>query len=164
MSPYKVGVTQIALAAVPVYLAVAPLSLGQTAGAQPAVKAQPSEPFDAVADTRRRAEAGDARAQRELGELYEWGHGLVTPNANEALKWSRRAVAQGNAEAHLCLGIALLLGRGGELDIADVLDLPIKARHGQRVRREDYHGPAGALRLIEHFEALIPNFSPEEQE
>ena len=55
------------------------------------------------------AEAGDARAQFRLGEIYEEGRG-VTPDAERAVACYRRAAQQNNVEAQLALGVLYALG------------------------------------------------------
>jgi hypothetical protein len=45
------------------------------------------------------AQAGNADAQNNLAVIYRMGYG-VTQNFTEAVKWFRRAAAQGNAQAH----------------------------------------------------------------
>jgi len=46
----------------------------------------------------KKAEAGDATAQYDLGECYHWGKG-VTYDEQEAVKWFTKAAEQGNAVA-----------------------------------------------------------------
>jgi TonB family protein len=57
------------------------------------------------------AEQGVARAQNNLGVLYENGKG-VRQDFNEALKWYRLAAEQGYAGAWNNLGLIYALGRG----------------------------------------------------
>jgi TPR repeat protein len=63
-----------------------------------------------VRELKPKAEAGDARAQDRLGDLYEWGHG-VEQDHDAAFEWHRRAFQQrllaakrGDAEAQWQLG------------------------------------------------------------
>ena len=60
---------------------------------------------------RTKAEAGDARAQRELGRMYAKGLG-VPESYTEAGKWYRKAAEQGNAEAQLALAELHEAGQG----------------------------------------------------
>ena len=57
------------------------------------------------------AEQGIARAQNNLGVIYENGQG-VPRNVVEAMKWYRRAAEQGYAGAQNNLGLIYALGRG----------------------------------------------------
>lgn len=58
------------------------------------------------------AEQGDARAQNNLGVMYENGKG-VAQDGNEAIHWYRRAAVQGYSGAQYDLGLAYAIGRGG---------------------------------------------------
>jgi hypothetical protein len=58
------------------------------------------------------AEQGNARAQNNLGVMYENGKG-VSQNINEAVKWYRLAAEQGYAGAQNNLGLIYAIGRGG---------------------------------------------------
>lgn len=60
---------------------------------------------------RRRAEAGDARAQLALGEAYDDGKG-VSQNKAEAARWFRLAAEQGESYAQWRLGALYELGEG----------------------------------------------------
>jgi TPR repeat protein len=57
------------------------------------------------------AQAGDAKAQFELGQMYEDGRG-VTQDDELAATWFRKAADQGNAGAQNSLGIMYSQGRG----------------------------------------------------
>lgn len=63
-------------------------------------------------DIQRRAEAGDAKAQNELGVAYRLGDG-VPRNKQEAVKWYRKAAMQGYADGLFNLGISYYNGDGG---------------------------------------------------
>ena len=58
------------------------------------------------------AEQGDAEAQAALGRLYGTGTGAEQDYV-EALRWFRRAAAQGVADAEYALGVWYVDGRGG---------------------------------------------------
>jgi TPR repeat protein len=60
-----------------------------------------------------KAEAGDAKAQLQLGAAYEDGNG-VHQNDEQAVNWYRKTAEQGDAEAQNDLGIMYSLGRGVE--------------------------------------------------
>jgi TPR repeat protein len=55
---------------------------------------------------------GDADAQEKLGSLYAEGYS-IDKNEKEAVKWWKKAAAQGNAAAQYELGIAYHEGSGG---------------------------------------------------
>ena len=58
-----------------------------------------------------KAEAGDAEAQFQLGQMYALGHGFKQ-NFNSAIEWYEKAAAQGNAKARTALGILYYYGVG----------------------------------------------------
>ena len=60
---------------------------------------------------RQLAEAGDAVAQRQLGNLYRNGAGVAQSDA-EAIAWYRQAAAQGDLVAHYNLGVMYDNGYG----------------------------------------------------
>ena len=64
---------------------------------------------------KRLAEFGDARAQNDIGYLYEHGLG-VSQNAAEAFRWYRAAAETGLAPAQNNLGLAYLNGVGTRPD------------------------------------------------
>ena len=53
---------------------------------------------DVFAATKKKAEAGDAEAQSNLGTMYILGE-VVPRDTAEAVKWLRKAADQGNARA-----------------------------------------------------------------
>lgn len=65
-------------------------AFGQTTVAQDAAK---------LTSLRQRAEAGDPKAQFELGFMYEYGTGAARRDPAEALKWYHRASEQGDVDA-----------------------------------------------------------------
>ena len=60
-----------------------------------------------------KAEAGDAEAQFQLGQMYALGHGFKQ-NFNSAIEWYEKAAAQGNAKARTALGMLYFYGAGVE--------------------------------------------------
>lgn len=68
------------------------------------------------------AEAGDAEAQVNVGEIFERGHG-GTPNYTAAALWYRKAAEQGNARAQYNLGTLYEQGLGVEKDMTQALNL-----------------------------------------
>lgn len=64
------------------------------------------------------AEKGDARAQFELGYMYERGKGIPQDYA-ESLSWFRKSAAQGNASAQFYLGQRYDIGNGVPQDYTE---------------------------------------------
>jgi hypothetical protein len=64
---------------------------------------------------RKAAEQGYAKAQSELGTMYEEGNG-VTQDFDEAVSWYRKAADQGYAPAQINLGMAYSKGLGVQQD------------------------------------------------
>ena len=57
------------------------------------------------------AEPGDAKAQYNLGVMYDRGQGVVQ-DYKEAMKWYRKAAEQGDAKAQFGLGLMYAIGYG----------------------------------------------------
>ena len=74
---------------------------------------------------RKKAEAGDAEAQIELGNRY-FGGKNITKNEKEAMKWFGKAAEQNNPEGECMLGIAYL-DRGDKEDLVKAEDFFLKA-------------------------------------
>jgi len=75
-----------------------------------------------VEDLRKKAEAGDAKAQIELGMLYLDGKG-VRKDAVEGVTWLRMAADQGDARGQVELGLAYATGTGVSKDVEKAFDL-----------------------------------------
>ncbi len=75
------------------------------------------------------AEAGNAEAQRAIGELYVRGRG-VGQDYKEAARWYRKAAEQGNTDAQFALGGLYDRGRGVEKDRVEGGDWYRKAAVG----------------------------------
>ena len=65
------------------------------------------------------AQAGNARAQKKLGDLCRIGDNLTKQDCVEAIRWYRLAAEQGNAEAQNDLGVMHLNGMGVREDAAE---------------------------------------------
>jgi TPR repeat protein len=65
-----------------------------------------------IAALKKRAEAGDPKAQVQLGTAYASGDGVTEDDA-EAVKWFRRAADQADAAGEYFLGEMYATGRGG---------------------------------------------------
>jgi hypothetical protein len=76
-----------------------------------------------LASVRQRAEAGDAKAQAELGLTYEYGFGGAQRDLSEALKWYRRAAEQGDGSAEYALARMYFEGRGVEKNYSEAARL-----------------------------------------
>ncbi len=72
----------------------------------------------AFAEWMKLAQAGDAAAQRNIGQMYRLGQG-VAQNDAEAVKWYRKAAEQGLSRAQANLGMMYLLGRGTKQDYTE---------------------------------------------
>src|SRR5579862_8228042 len=69
---------------------------------------------------KRAAEQGDAKAQVELGGLYQVGWG-VPPDDERAASWFRKAAEQGSAEGAMYLGALYERGDGVTKDHAEAV-------------------------------------------
>ena len=74
-----------------------------------------------LAETRKKAEAGDAQAQLELGVAHDSGRGVPKDSA-EAVKWYRKAAEQGYAKAQNNLGVAYSFGDGVPISHAEAVN------------------------------------------
>jgi len=73
--------------------------------------AENSKPEACITELVKKAEAGDARAQRDLGLCYSKGTG-VPMDEKEAVKWYRRSAERGDAMAQCLYGVCLSKGNG----------------------------------------------------
>ena len=71
----------------------------------PDVTAKKLTPEEQFRDTKKKAEAGDAKAQSILGLMY-YGGRFVPQDYMEALKWLTLAAQQGDAEAQFYIGVS----------------------------------------------------------
>ena len=79
-----------------------------------------------VADTRARAERGEAEAQFTLGRMYLDGEGVPQDHV-QSVAWFRKAAAQGHAKAQNNLGMAFTRGLGVPKDEAQAVEWYRKA-------------------------------------
>ncbi len=82
-----------------------------------------------IEETKRRAEAGDAVAQCNLGIFYFFGQG-VRRDVVESTKWYRRAAEQGDVQAQYNLGIAFDRGHGVAPDSSEAFRWFLAAAEG----------------------------------
>ena len=93
------------------------------------------------------AEGGDAKAQFNLGLLYETGRGVAEDTA-QAAAWYERAALQGVTQAQFNLALLHQTGRGVEKDGTEALYwLEVAARHGEGA--EQAQAADAAARLAE---------------
>ena len=86
-----------------------------TTPAIPAVTANKLTPEEKFAETKIKAEAGDAEAQSNLGSAYYNGEGVST-DYFKAFEWYQKAAIQGQVSAQYKLGLMYSLGRGVDKD------------------------------------------------
>lgn len=72
-----------------------------------------------IAGLRRLANAGDAVAQKNLGDAYRYAIGTRPGDAAGAVQWYRRSAEQGYAPAQTTLGVMYSSGEGVEPDAAE---------------------------------------------
>ena len=72
----------------------------------------------ALREAQKGADKGDPRAQRLLGQLHKYGHG-VAKDEKEAARWFRMAAEQGDAGAQYELAVAFDEGKGVRKDEAE---------------------------------------------
>jgi len=63
------------------------------------------------------AEAGDVRAQVNLGSMYYYGEGIAA-NFDKAFRWYHAAALQGDTDAQIGLAIMYIRGQGVTADLA----------------------------------------------
>jgi len=97
-----VGIVLVSFVALCVYMA-----------ASDTTPSEPAGPSEAEREYLARAEAGDAKAQCNLGYAYAHGEGADL-DFDKALLWTRKAAEQGLAEAQSNLGKMYLDGTAGE--------------------------------------------------
>jgi TPR repeat protein len=83
-------------------------------------KSKPPDYASAAVWYRRAAELGHARAQNDLGWLYQNGWGVPRDNA-QALHWYRLAATQGDAFAQVNIGWMYQNGRGAPRDYVEAM-------------------------------------------
>ncbi len=80
----------------------------------------------ALREWREAAEQGNAKAQNNLGFMYQKGLG-VPPIHAEAARWYMKAAEQGESRAQVSLGLLYLNGRGVPQDYAEAARWWLKA-------------------------------------
>jgi TPR repeat protein len=105
----------------------------RAAGAEAPAAAAASQPAQSTRDEieafkamRRRAEAGEAEAQFQLGVMYAYGRG-TTRDETEAASWLRKAASQNHVTAQTRFGLMLARGAGVKKDEAEAADWLRKA-------------------------------------
>jgi uncharacterized protein len=91
-----------------------------------------------VSDLTKKAEAGDATAQFDLGRTYCFGLGGVPKDPAQALHWFRKAAEQGHAQAEGLVGVMYGQGLGVPKDSKTAVDWFRKAAdHGDRTAQRN---------------------------
>jgi len=86
----------------------------------------------AVVDVQFLAHSGEARAQYDLGLMYDKGQGVPQSDA-EALQWYERAAEQGEPRAQYNLGLMHLNGQGVPPDLVTAYYwVSLSASHGNQ--------------------------------
>jgi TPR repeat protein len=92
------------------------------------------------------AEQGDAKAQYDLGYMYDRGNSVVSRNHDEAREWYLKAARQGEVQAQFQLGFNYNYGRGVSQNI-------IEALKWYRLAADQGHQEANTyFNLLSHFE------------
>ena len=94
---------------------------------------------DDFAETKKKAEAGDAVAQNTLGNMYYNGEGVPKDTA-EAVKWWRKAADQGDANAQTILGWMYERGEGVPKDDVEAVKWWRKAADQRNAHAQCYLG------------------------
>ena len=106
-----------------------------------------------IATLTQKANAGDAKAQNELGDAYYYGKG-VAKDFTEATKWYKKAAEQGNASAQYSLGFCYENGKGVTKNLTEAVKWYRKAAE---------QGNKDALDILkEHFNLIL--FKPSKEE
>jgi TPR repeat protein len=69
----------------------------------------------------KKATLGDAKAQYDLGYMYDHGDGVVAENHDEAMKWYLKATAQGEVRTQYQFGFNYNYGHGVPQNIIEAL-------------------------------------------
>lgn len=108
------------------------------------VSAQSAD-FDAL---RRKAEAGDAKAQFDLAEAYSLGNG-VSKDSIKGMEWLKKSAQQGFAGAQVVLGIVYQKGINIEKDPSEA------ARWYQKAARQGDKDPKHAQTAQNHLSEML---------
>jgi TPR repeat protein len=104
-----------------------------------------STDFDAL---RRKAEAGDAKAQFDLAESYSVGNGVAKDSA-KGMDWLRRSALQGYAGAQVVLGYMYQKGINMEKDPSEA------AKWYQKAARQGDKDPKHAQTAQNHLSEML---------
>jgi len=86
------------------------------------------EPTQSLPDVRKAAEAGDVKAQSELGARYTFGSGAVNQDYIEAAKWDRLAAEHDDVSAQYRLIEKYLCGQGVQRSDTEALKVGSEGR------------------------------------
>jgi uncharacterized protein len=79
-------------------------------------------PVPSSADLQKAADQGDADAQARLGEMYFGGNAGLPQDSAKAMKWYKKAAAQGNIRAEYDMGWMYSLGSGMPKDFVQAVE------------------------------------------
>ena len=114
----------------------------------------------AVRDLQFLAQGGEARAQYDLGVLYDKGQGVPQSDA-QALQWYERAAEQGEPRAQYNLGLMHLNGQGVAPDmIKAYFWTSLSASHGDRhaLDARDYIGEKMSVEQVNEGKRLVHEY------
>ncbi|MGB1111281.1 MAG: hypothetical protein ACPG4N_13045, partial [Gammaproteobacteria bacterium] len=110
------------------------------------------------------AEAGDTKAEHDIGWMYANGYGLAV-DESKAIIWWRKAAREGHGNAQFALAMAYLAGEGVERDEAAAIEWLIKAANNgiedalpvirSRASRGSEEAKLAILRLVQSDPELI---------
>lgn len=112
---------------------------GKAESAAPAATAKELMPEEKFVETKKKAEAGDAGAQFNLGLMYDNGEG-VPKDAAKAVEWYQKAAAQGDASAQNNLGWMYDNGEGVSKDAVKAVAWYQKAAAQDHAEAQYYLG------------------------
>lgn len=92
----------------------------------PAIAVQKITSEKKFAEMKRKAETGDAKAQRNLAVMYGRGDGVLKDDV-KAMEWWQKAAAHGNVDAQISLGWMYASGNGVSKDFARAIEWYQKA-------------------------------------
>ncbi|MBN2455468.1 MAG: trypsin-like peptidase domain-containing protein [Sedimentisphaerales bacterium] len=132
----------------------------------PITKITTPEPNDLFRDLLLKAEAGNAKAQFNLGWMYDTGRG-VPQDYNEAIKWYTKVAEQGDASAQCNLGNKYWNGQGVPEDYVEAYKwLNLSAAQGHELatkKREILRGSMSPSQIAEA-QRLSREFKPKTQD
>ena len=112
---------------------------GTITSAVPTAIVKELTPEEKFAQMKPKAEAGDAQAQVDLGEMYENGKGVVMDDA-KAIEWYQKSASQDNAQAQVDLGEMYAWGHGVAKDKVKAIEWYQKSAAQGNAKAQDNLG------------------------